>query len=80
MIKVASDATFKLKDKAHSANTRDYTVKKGDETLKAGSTVLSLPTETKSAEQPISFVLKGVAGSQIAGTYQDILNFTASVE
>ena len=76
-IKVADDASFKLKDKANSDNTCDYTVKKGSETLKAGSTVLSLPTDTKNANQAISI---NINKSQIAGTYEDVLKFTASVE
>lgn len=78
-IKIASDASLTLKDKSNSANTRKYTAKKGNTNLTAGSTILSLPTST-TGSQAIDFSLVGASGSaQVAGEYQDILKFTATV-
>lgn len=79
-IRISSSASFKLKDKANSANTRNYSVSRDGTALNAGSTVISLPTATKSGSQAISFSLAGANGAQVAGSYQDILRFTAAVE
>ena len=77
-IKVSSDEDFKLKDTSNSANFRAYTVEKDGAGLVAGGTVLTVPEGKKTASQQVSFKLKNVT-TQIAGTYQDILKFTATV-
>lgn len=80
-IKVADDAVFKLADTSNAANTREYTLKKGDASgtaLSAGSVVLEVNAGTNTGSQALTFGLKSV-GVQKSGNYAGTLKFQSSV-